>query len=86
MTLAQRAKAEFNHALARCDSDDAAARLLTRFDAAMRRLGRFPELGRPGRQTGTRELVIANTPYLFIYEIEHNRVQILEIRHGSRSR
>ena len=86
MTLTKRAKAERNHALAQRGDDAAAARLLERFDAAERRLGHFPELGRAGRRAGTRELLIAGTPYLFIYRIEEDRLTVLEIRHGSRPR
>ena len=86
MTLTNRAKAERNHALAQQGDDAAAARLLERFDAAERRLGRFPEMGREGRTAGTRELVIAATAYMFIYRVERDRVTVLEIRHSSRSR
>ena len=86
MIFAQRAKAERNHALARRGDPAAAARLLERFDAATRRLERFPYLGREGRQAGTRELVVTDTPYLFIYQIAQDRVNVLEVRHSRRSR
>ena len=86
VTLTRRAKAERNHALAQRGDAAAAARLLEHFDAAERRLRRFPELGREGRAAGTRELIIAATPYTLVYRIEQDRVTILEIRHSSRSR
>lgn len=41
-------------------------------------------LGRPGRVKGTRELVIARTPYIVAYRIKNNAVQILRILHGAR--
>ncbi len=69
MTFTQRAKAERNHALAAYADPRAAARLLERFDATERLLHDFPSLGRLGQQTGTRELVVAGTPYLFIYRL-----------------
>ena len=81
--FARRAKAERNHALAALDDPAAAARLLVQFDMAAQRVGRFPFLGRAG-QAGTRELVIAGTPYRFIYEIVEGRITVLEIRHSSR--
>jgi addiction module RelE/StbE family toxin len=46
-------------------------------------LSRFPELGRPGRIDGTRELVIVRTPYIAAYRIEDDTVIILRILHGA---
>jgi toxin ParE1/3/4 len=43
-----------------------------------------PQLGRPGRVPGTRELVIPNTPFIFPYRLQRNTIQILRIYHGSR--
>jgi addiction module RelE/StbE family toxin len=47
------------------------------------RLGSFPELGRPGRIDGTRELVIVHTPYIAAYRIVDDTVRILRILHGA---
>ena len=43
-----------------------------------------PQLGRPGRVPGTRELVIPNTPFIVPYRLQRNTIQILRIYHGSR--
>ncbi len=43
----------------------------------------FPEMGRPGRVEGTRELVIQHTPYIAAYGIEGNTVRILRVLHGA---
>ena len=43
-----------------------------------------PNMGRPGRVPGTRELVIARTPYIVPYRIRDKRIQILRIYHGAR--
>jgi toxin ParE1/3/4 len=43
-----------------------------------------PEMGRPGRIPGTRELVIPKTPFIVPYRIVGNTVQILRIFHGAR--
>jgi len=43
----------------------------------------FPEMGRTGRRHGTRELVLAGLPYLAVYRIHGNTVQILRILHAA---
>jgi toxin ParE1/3/4 len=46
-------------------------------------LKRFPEMGRPGRIAGTRELVIQRTPYIVAYQIQSDRIRILRVLHGA---
>jgi toxin ParE1/3/4 len=43
-----------------------------------------PDMGRPGRVPGTRELVIPKTPFIVPYRLVGNTVQILRIFHGAR--
>jgi toxin ParE1/3/4 len=43
-----------------------------------------PEMGRPGRVPGTRELVIPRTPFVVPYRLVGNTIQILRIFHGAR--
>jgi toxin ParE1/3/4 len=43
-----------------------------------------PNMGRPGRAPGTRELVIPRTPYIVPYRIRNNRLQVLRVYHGAR--
>jgi toxin ParE1/3/4 len=43
-----------------------------------------PEIGRPGRVPGTREFVIARTPFIVPYRLVGNTIQILRIFHGAR--
>jgi toxin ParE1/3/4 len=47
------------------------------------RLARFPALGRPGRVTGTRELVITRAPYIIPYRVQGDVVQISTILHSA---
>lgn len=47
-------------------------------------LAKFPEQGRIGRKPGTRELVLTGLPYLGVYRIRGEAVQILRILHGAR--
>jgi toxin ParE1/3/4 len=43
-----------------------------------------PEMGRPGRVPGTRELVIPKTPYIVPYRVVGGAIQVLRIFHGAR--
>ena len=52
------------------------------FDAA-HSLVPFPNKGRPGHEPGTRELVIQRFPYLVVYELSDNAIEILRVLHTS---
>jgi len=43
-----------------------------------------PEIGRPGRVPGTRELVIPKTPFIVPYRLVGTTLQILRIFRGAR--
>lgn len=63
----------------------AAAQVVVRvIGLAAHRLPRAPYVGRIGRVTGTRELVIQGTPYVMGYRVEESELQILCVRHGAR--
>jgi toxin ParE1/3/4 len=62
----------------------AAISLVLKIQSATQQLADFPLLGREGRVDGTRELVIANTPYLVVYRVKGKTVEILRVLHGSR--
>ncbi|HVL70279.1 MAG TPA: type II toxin-antitoxin system RelE/ParE family toxin [Beijerinckiaceae bacterium] len=62
----------------------AAARFADRTVREAAKLGQYPRLGRVGRVEGTRELVVAGTPYLVAYRITATEVQILAVIHGAR--
>jgi toxin ParE1/3/4 len=46
-------------------------------------LMKFPEMGRPGRVNGTRELIIQRTPYIAAYRMAGKTVRILRELHGA---
>jgi toxin ParE1/3/4 len=43
-----------------------------------------PQIGRPGRVPGTRELVIPQTPFIVPYRLQRNVIQIMRVFHGAR--
>ncbi len=43
-----------------------------------------PEMGRPGRVPGTRELVIPRTPFVVPYRLVGNTIQLLRVYHSAR--
>ena len=46
-------------------------------------LSTHPEMGRMGRVAETRELVLTHTPFILIYRIKNNTIQILRFLHGA---
>ncbi len=43
----------------------------------------FPNKGRQGRVRGTRELVVPSLPFIVIYRINPDAVEIVRLLHGS---
>ncbi len=64
------------------DSPDAADTQVTRISRDVENLTSFPELGRPGRRAGTRELVVGRTPYIVPYRLRGEIIEILAVLHG----
>lgn len=46
-------------------------------------LVRHPAMGRPGRVEGTRELVISRTPFIVVYRLKSERIELLRVLHGA---
>jgi plasmid stabilization system protein ParE len=61
---------------------DAASRTATTLLAAVDRLAALPNLGRPGRLSGTRELVVPGTRYVIPYRVRSERLEIIAVLHG----
>lgn len=82
---------------ARRDFENAIAFLQERSPAGARRIGerildvvslleRFPEIAPLSRHRGLRQLVVPRTPYLVIYRVEKDRVEIRAIIHAKQRR
>jgi toxin ParE1/3/4 len=66
------------------DDPSAAGRIVGRIQTAVHSLVMTPHRGRPGRWPGTRELVVARTPYIIPYRVQGDIVQILRVFHSAR--
>ena len=65
------------------DNPSAANRMVTRIQEATQRLNKHPQMGRSGRVQGTRELVIAGSPYIVVYILGDSEVQIVAVIHSA---
>ena len=65
------------------DNAQAAVRMDEAIETQIELLAGTPEMGRPGRVEGTRELVIQRTPYVVAYRIESKTVRVLRVLHGA---
>ncbi len=69
--------------IALSNSEHIASRVTKQIVTAVQQLEGFPMSGRAGRVAGTRELVIANTPFIAAYTIRRARIVILAVYHGA---
>lgn len=67
------------------DSPSAASRIAVQLVAACDALEHLPQRGRPGRVEQTRELTLI-WPYVIVYRVKEDEVQIVRIWHGAQER
>ena len=65
------------------DGPEAARRVALRIYEGLSTLTQFPRRGRPGRSSGTRELVFTGLPFLAVYRVGDDFVEIDRILHGA---
>lgn len=65
------------------DNPNAAVSMDDRIESGIEILLQFPLSGRAGRVDGTRELVIAGTPYIAAYRVAGDTIRILRVLHGA---
>jgi plasmid stabilization system protein ParE len=64
----------------------AASRVVHRIEHSISRLGLVPFSGRPGVVEGTRILVVPGLPYVVVYRVGQDTVDIVAILHTARRR
>jgi plasmid stabilization system protein ParE len=57
--------------------------MVSRIQDATDRLKNHPQMRRPGRVQGTRELVIAGSPYSVVYILGDSEIQIVAVIHSA---
>ncbi|MGJ5096397.1 type II toxin-antitoxin system RelE/ParE family toxin [Bradyrhizobium oligotrophicum] len=65
------------------DNPAAAARVVARIILRVESLAESPDIGRPGRVAGTRELVLTDIPYIVPYRPTTAGIEILTVMHSA---
>lgn len=65
------------------DNPNAALGIVDRVEGSAAAIPDNPQRGRSGRVSGTRELIIAGTPYLIVYRISPDTIDVLRVLHGA---
>lgn len=65
------------------DNLEASKKTIFKIEKSTESLAFHPFVGREGRKKGTRELVIVKKPYIVVYRLRENRVEILRVLHGA---
>ena len=66
------------------DSPKSAAAFVEHLLDSAELLATQPQMGRPGRVPGTRELVVTRFPYILPYRVREQNVEILRVFHTAR--
>jgi len=66
------------------ENPTAATGIMEMIDKATRSLLSYPNLGHSGRIKGTKELMVAGTPYVIPYRLKRGTIEILAVIHSSR--
>ena len=67
------------------DNVDAAFAMYDRIEAAARKLDTMPRRTRLGRLPNTRELVIGRSPYIVVFRLTADGVEIARVIHGAQN-
>ena len=61
----------------------AAAAMAGQLVKAVRTISVHPQIGKAGRLPHTRELAVAGTPYIIVYNVQDAAVVVLAVLHGA---
>lgn len=66
------------------DNISAANTIIGRVIEAIENILTFPYIGRPGRVSNTKELVVSSTPLIIVYQLRQDTLYIVRIIHAAR--
>lgn len=66
------------------DMHETARKIVGIINSNVDQLSKFPESGKKGRVENTRELVVSGTPFIIVYRIKNEALEILTILHHSK--
>ena len=66
------------------DKPGAAKKMILRIRESVQQLSFYPQIGRIGRVSETRELVTPGTPYIIVYCITDHGIDILAVIHAAK--
>jgi toxin ParE1/3/4 len=67
------------------DDPTAARNAVQRIRAAVDQLADYPNMGRSGRVPLTRELIVGGTPWIIVYRVRADMVEIIRVLHGAQA-
>ena len=68
------------------DNPSAARHVVTAIENATDRLSQFPQSGRIGAIETTRELVVPRLPFIVVYRVINDTVEIIAVFHAAQDR
>ena len=68
----------------KADNPQNARAIIGRIEKSVETIALYPLLGKQGRVAETREFYVTGTPYIIIYRVKEDVLQILSILHTSR--
>ncbi len=69
------------HAQIALENSRAARRVVRAIRSSTGRLREFPESGRLGTVAGTREIIVADLPYVVLYRVTESQIEVLRVFH-----
>ena len=66
------------------DNPSAAKRVAINIKESANKLAINPFIGRIGTLDGTRELVVTKLPYILVYQVDQDQIEILRVVHTSK--
>lgn len=85
-SVSARADIESIHDFIAQDNPKIAARVVRTIEKSTMRLGEFPLSGRRGAVETTRELVIPRLPYMAVYRLNDERIEIIAVFHAAQDK